>query len=242
MRTQLRSILYAATDLVFPRSCVHCAQACKHAYYDFLCQRCARELFFSEPPACTTCGYPFLGQLAGPKTCPHCVELAPLFDQGKTLFLAKGPARSLLHELKYRHGFYVLRDLAQMVERTNHYKRYLQGATLIPVPLHPVKARERGFNQSQRLAAMLAKTCDAQVAELLIRTQFTQTQTRLDRNARQQNVKNAFAIAPNAHVIAQTNYILIDDVFTTGSTLNACAAVLRQAGAQSIKVATIGHG
>ena len=170
------------------------------------------------------------------------MELAPLFDQGKTLFLAKGPARSLLNELKYRHGFYVLRDLAQMVERTNHYKRYLHGATLIPVPLHPVKARERGFNQSQRLAAMLAKTCDAQVAELLIRTQFTQTQTRLDRNARQQNVKNAFAIAPNAHVIAQTNYILIDDVFTTGSTLNACAAVLRQAGAQSIKVATIGHG
>ncbi len=236
------TILHAAADLLFPRSCVHCADVADSPDYDFLCRSCAREIFFSTPPACSTCGYPFFGQLAGPKTCPHCIELTPVFEQGKTLFLAKGPARSLLHELKYHRGFYVLNDLSQMVAASPHYRNYFRAAHLVPVPLHADKARERGFNQSQKLAQMLAKTCDVEVKELLIRTKFTQSQTRLDRKARHQNVKNAFALAPDAHVIPDQQYILIDDVFTTGSTLNACASVLRQAGAHQIKVATIGHG
>ena len=193
-------------------------------------------------PCCTICGYPYLGAITGPKQCPHCAELNPLFDQEKILFLAQGPGRSLLHELKYRHGFYVLRDIASMVLNSSDYTAYINGATLIPVPLHPVKFRERGFNQSQKLATMLAKTCQAKVLNLLRRTKFTQTQTRLNRHLRYQNVKNAFAIATNARVIADDDYILIDDVFTTGSTLNACAQVLRQVGAKSIRVATIGHG
>ena len=237
-----KCIVNAAADLLFPRSCVHCADAVDRSDYDFLCRSCAREIFFSDPPACSTCGYPFFGQVAGPKVCPHCVELVPVFDQGKTLFLAKGPARSLLHELKYRRGFYVLNDLAQMVTHAPHYRKYLAGAQLVPVPLHPDKERERGFNQSRKIAEMLASNCDATLCDQLTRVSFTQTQTQLDRKSRQQNVKNAFALAPNADVISDQQYILIDDVFTTGSTLNACASVLRQAGARKIKVATIGHG
>lgn len=242
MPTKAHHILHAAADLIFPRSCVHCSDAVDSSGYDFLCKNCAREIFFSDPPACTTCGYPFFGQLAGPKTCPHCAELNPAFDQGKTLFLAKGPARSLLHELKYHRGFYVLKDLGRMVASAKHYHHYLAGAQLVPVPLHADKERERGFNQSLKIAQMLASRCEAKVADILNRVQYTQTQTRLDRKARHQNVKNAFAMAPNAHVIPDQHYILIDDVFTTGSTLNACARVLRQAGAQQIKVATLGHG
>jgi len=221
---------------------VHCSEIVDDSDYQFLCRHCARELIFAAPPACPTCGYPYFGQLAGPKVCPHCEELAPTFDTGKTLFLAKGPARTLLHELKYHSGFYILSDLARMAETQDHYLDYLADAQLVPVPLHPDKQRERGFNQSERLASTLASVANCRVAHLLVRTKYTQTQTRLDRAARHQNVKNAFALAPNATVIPQQQYILIDDVFTTGSTLNACASVLREAGAQHIKVATIGHG
>lgn len=242
MPTPAQKIINAAADLVFPRSCVHCAEIVDQSDYQFLCRSCAREVIFSTPPACSTCGYPFFGQLAGPKICPHCAELSPVFEEGKTLFLAKGPARSLLHELKYHSGFYVLNDLARMVQANPHYLDYLTDAQLVSIPLHPDKQRERGFNQSDRIAATLASVANCRVNKLLVRTQFTQTQTRLDRAARHQNVKNAFALAPNATVIPTQQYILIDDVFTTGSTLNACAAVLRQAGAQHIKVATLGHG
>ncbi|MFP4166214.1 MAG: double zinc ribbon domain-containing protein [Opitutales bacterium] len=239
-----KQALKATFDVVFPRHCVHChAPVEPPSPYDFLCAHCARELFLARPPACNICGHPFFGMLAGPKRCPHCEELDPAFDEGKTLFLAKGPGRSLLHELKYRAGFYVLNDIRTMVLASPHYRRFLAGARIIPVPLHPVKERERGFNQSDKIAALLASCIPgAQVEHLLSRQVFTRTQTQLNRADRDKNVKNAFAMAPDSVVIRECQYILVDDVFTTGSTLNACAGVLGEAGALHLKVATLGHG
>lgn len=241
--TMLKPLAKHLLDVFFPRSCVHCGDAVEGSGYQFLCRGCARELMLSKSPACTTCGYPFFGMLAGPRVCPHCVELDPLFEEGKTLFLAKGPGRSLVHELKYQAGFYVLRDVAAMLAQAPYYKAYFAGAVLVPVPLHAAKLRERGFNQSERIAeALCAATGAESVQNCLVRTVYTQTQTRLSRAARHQNVKNAFALAKDAVVIPEQTYILVDDVFTTGSTLNACAAVLRGAGCQHLRVATLGHG
>lgn len=230
-------------EVFFPRSCLGCGGGVEDSEYEHLCDECARELFLAEPPNCRVCGYPFYGMLAGPKTCPHCAELNPVFDEGKTLFLAKGPGRALIHELKYNSGFYVLRDIERMIEKAPDYKAYLKDAVLVPVPLHETKLRERGYNQSEKIATALAgTTVGSHVENLLVRTKFTQTQTRLNREDRNRNVKNAFALSPDAVVMAHLKYILVDDVFTTGSTLNACAAVLREAGANRIKVATLGHG
>ena len=83
---------------------------------------------------------------------------------------------------------------------------------------------------------------NSQIERLLVRKQYTQSQTHLNQAERYQNVKNAFALAPDTVLIPNRHYIIIDDVFTTGSTLNACARVLRKAGATHLKVATIGHG
>ena len=235
--------MQALAEVFFPRSCLHCGDAVECSDYQFLCSACSRELFFSQPPTCSTCGYPFLGMLAGPRICPHCAELDPLFEQGKTLFLAKGPARSIIHVLKYQHGFYALEDVKTMIAKAPYYKNYFNRAILVPVPLHSTKERERGFNQSLMIAKSLNKATTAKgLQELLVRTVYTQTQTQLSRVARLQNVKNAFALASDAVVITNQTYILIDDVFTTGSTLNSCAAVLLEAGATQIKVATLGHG
>ncbi len=239
----LKQLLQPLAEVFFPRSCVHCGDAVEDSDYDFLCRGCSRELYFSTPPSCTTCGFPFFGMLAGPKVCPHCVELDPLFDQGKTLFLAKGPARSLIHTLKYQAGFYVLKDIERMIGETPFFRAYFDGAILVPVPLHSTKLRERSFNQSELIAEGICRSTAAQgVQNLLLRTSYTQSQTRLSRPGRHQNVKNAFALAPDAVVIPDQTYILVDDVFTTGSTLNACAAVLCRAGATRLKVATLGHG
>ena len=238
-----KQLMQALAEVFFPRSCLHCGNAVECSDYQFLCSACSRELFFSQPPTCSTCGYPFLGMLAGPRVCPHCTELDPLFEQGKTLFLAKGPARSIIHVLKYQHGFYALWDVKTMIAKAPYYKNYFKEAILVPVPLHSTKERERGFNQSLMIAKSLNEATTAKgLQELLVRTIYTQTQTQLSRVARLQNVKNAFALASDAVVIPNRTYILIDDVFTTGSTLNSCAAVLLGAGATQIKVATLGHG
>jgi ComF family protein len=244
MHTRVKQTAKAALDLVFPRACLHCGEHTEGSLLDFVCIDCTRELHICQPPACTTCGYPFFGMLSGDRSCPHCAELDPLFSQGKTLFLAKGAGRSLLHHLKYQEGFYALKDLRTLAEATPHYRNYFESSTLVPVPLHPTKERERGYNQSDYLVNMLSRLYQPAlpVENLLIRTKFTQTQTRLNRSKRQQNVKNAFALAPDAVLDSSVNYILVDDVFTTGATLNACARVLLDHGATQIKVATLGHG
>jgi len=240
----LKHRLSAFADLIFPRSCVHCAEAVDGDTFAYLCTGCARELILAEPPACRTCGYPFWGAMAGPKDCPHCAELVPAFDQGKTLFLAKGPGRSLIHEIKYHHGFYVLDDIARAVRDSPHYLDFFRGAALVPVPLHPAKERERGFNQSEVIARRLAAVAGrgTRVELLLERIRFTRTQTRLNREERDRNVKNAFALKPEAALDCVRNYVLADDVFTTGATLNACALALREAGAERVNVLTLGHG
>ncbi len=244
IREHCKKTVHALVDVFFARSCVHCGDAVEASPCDFLCRSCSQEIFIAKPPTCSTCGYPFFGMLAGPKICPHCAELDPVFDQGKTLFLAKGPARSIVHELKYHSGFYVLKDVATLIQQAPHFQNYIENAVLIPVPLHPTKLRDRGYNQSEKIAEMLAKASNGRssVQNLLIRSQFTQTQTRLNREQRHRNVKNAFALMPDSVVIPDQSYILVDDVFTTGSTLNACARVLHEAGASRIKVVTLGHG
>ncbi len=243
MRAFFRTACNAAADLLFPRSCVHCTGPVEQGNYQYLCPSCARELQFCQPPACKTCGYPYFGTVIAARECPHCTELEPVFEKGKTLFLAKGPGRSLLHALKYHQGFYSLKDLARILKETPHFTDFLSDAILVPVPLHPAKLRERGFNQSEHIARTLFENSNARAVEALLeRREFTDSQTQLDRKDRLQNVKNAFALSATANLIKNTYYILVDDVFTTGSTLIACARTLRAAGVTQLRAVAIGHG
>jgi ComF family protein len=113
---------------------------------------------------------------------------------------------------------------------------------VVPVPLHPVKEREREFNQASRLAAPLAAALKIPLnVRLLRRVSFTMTQTRLSRADRAKNMHGVFAAAPGARLAGQV-VVLVDDVFTTGATTNACARVLRRAGAAEVWVWTVARG
>jgi len=231
-------------DVVFPRSCVHCDGVVEDDGYRHLCASCAPLLHVVKAPHCTTCGHPFFGDLAENRDCEHCEALSPLFAQGKTAVLLQGAGRSLVHALKYHHGLHVLEDFVTIMRRAPGYADYLRGAVLVPVPLHPKKERARQYNQSRLLAecGVRAADGDASVQVLLRRVVNTVSQTHYDRAARQENLKNAFALARGATLNPSLRYILVDDVFTTGSTLNSCAAVLRRAGALKLDVVTFGHG
>ena len=176
--------------------------------------------------------------------CPHCIGLEPAFREGRTAVLFKGPARALLLELKYHHGLQVLSDLEQVFHRSPEFLAFVRGAVLVPVPLHPRKERERGYNQSALLAERLARAAGGGTVTmpLLRRTVDTQTQTAFDRRTRQANLKNAFALGRTGSLNPALHYILVDDVFTTGSTLNGCARVLRRGGCLNLDVVTFGHG
>lgn len=242
-------------DTVFPPSCVHCrgmveaegagerGDAERHAFRH-VCVRCVAQIDFVQAPHCSTCGSPFYGEIEGERQCPHCEGLHAVFREGRTAVLFKGPARALVIELKYHRGLHVLSDMEQVFRRAAHVLELARGAVLVPVPLHPRKERHRGYNQTALLAEILARAAGggARVEAVLRRIEDTATQTALDRRTRMANLKNAFALARGATINPDLHYVLVDDVFTTGSTLNSCAHTLRRAGCLNLDVVTFGHG
>jgi ComF family protein len=177
--------------------------------------------------------------------CPHCEGLSPVYGQAKTVALFKGPVRELVLSLKYRDGLFVLEDMVALVRGSPEIARFLHGAVLVPVPLHARRMRERGYNQSELLAEVFLSSLaqgEASVEPVLRRVVDTASQTTFDRRSRRQRMKNAFAAQKGAAITPEKRYVLVDDVFTTGSTLNAAAHALRQAGALKIDVITFAHG
>lgn len=244
----LRKVWRRCGDVLFPPSCVHCGNLVERADGDaefrHLCSACVKQIDFVLPPHCTTCGHPFYGVVDGERTCPHCEGLAPAFVEGRTATLFKGPIRALVIELKYHRGLHVLHDMEQVIRRNDHLLGFVRDAVLVPVPLHPRKERERGYNQARLLAEAIVRAAggNTRCETLLRRDVDTETQTAFDRRTRMGNLKNAFALAPGAAINPASPYILVDDVFTTGSTLNSCARTLRRAGALNLRVVTFGHG
>jgi ComF family protein len=232
-------------DVVFPPSCVQCRGLVEEeGELRHVCAKCARQIDRVSAPHCTTCGHPFFGIVEGERLCPHCEGLQPAFNEGRTAVLLKGPGRALVHELKYHKGLHAVEDVETIFRQAAHVLELARGAILVPVPLHPRKLRERSFNQSELIAEALARAAGggARVERLLRREVDTVSQTHHDRRTRQANLKNAFALAKGAVINPGHYYLLVDDVFTTGSTLNSCALVLRRAGGLNLNVATFGHG
>ncbi len=238
-------LLSGLGDVFFPPRCVHCHGLVEESGYRHVCARCARQIEPVRPPHCTVCGYPFFGVVAeAGRACPQCAALEPAFQAGCTAVLLRGPARSLVLELKYHGGRHVLGDMEAIFRRSPALLGHARDAVLVPVPLHPRKQRERGYNQSALLASALARAAggSTRIQSLLCRVVDTPTQTAFDRRDRAANLKNAFALRRPGSLNRSLRYILVDDVFTTGSTLNGCARVLRRAGCLNLAVATFGHG
>ena len=243
----------ALGDVLFPPVCVNChglvergdsgaADALRH-----VCAKCEAGIEFVRAPCCPTCGYPFYGEMEDAETrvCEHCEGLSPVFSEGRTAVLFKGAPRALVHDLKYHGALFALHDIGMLLKKSPRALEIARDAVLVPVPLHPRKERQRGYNQARLIAEHIAKNAGgARVEMLLRRVVDTVSQTALDRETRRANLKSAFAPARGARkrINPALHYVLVDDVFTTGSTLNACARVLRRAGCASIKILTFAHG
>jgi len=240
----MTSLLRGLADVVFPPVCVHCQGLVENSPLRHVCAGCVRKIERVRAPYCSTCGHPFYGEVEGERMCPHCAGFSPAFREGRTAVVLKGPARSLVLTLKYHRGLHVLEDITTLFREAEGLTAWVRDAVLIPVPLHPRKERERGYNQSQLIAECLVRAAggDTRVAPLIRRVVDTVSQTHHDKKTRLANLKNAFALEEGAAITADQHYFLIDDVFTTGSTLNSCALVLRRTGCLNLDVVTFGHG
>jgi len=211
--------------------------------YHGICGTCSPKVQLISEPKCLTCGFPFFGETESRGQCMHCEHLQAEFRQGNSIALFRGPVRELIYALKYKQGLWALRDIRQLASEASGLNEYVKDAMLVPVPLHARKLRERGYNQSELIAVELASLFSGcLVEELLERSVDTVSQTKFDRRQRIRNLRNAFSLRQNRAIDPAQRYIIVDDVFTTGSTVNACAAVLRRAGARAVDVLTVGHG
>ena len=213
-----------ALNLLFPRFCVGCGREGA-----FICNSCRSTLPRIELPICPQCGIP---QLNG-TLCYRCVNRPSSIDGIRSPFRFEGAIREAVHQLKYHN----LRAIAGSMALLLH--RYLQenllpGDVLVPVPLHPKRQRERGYNQSSLLAMELSQLQELPVDEKsLVREKYTLPQARTTSlEERQRNIIGVFRCRGEG--VKRKRVILVDDVSTSGATLNACAAVLKEAGASSV--------
>ena len=198
---------------------------------------------FIRPPFCERCGLPYPGDLTTPFECSNCREMELHFHSARSAVVARGMVREVIHRYKYQRALWFEPFLADLLVR--EAKPDLSGQRwdfIVPVPLYPVKQREREFNQAERLGNHLsAATGIPQNRKLLRRVMPTATQTLLTREQRAKNMRGVFA-TPRDSGLDGERIVLVDDVFTTGATTSACAKALRDAGAGEVCVWTVARG
>ncbi len=215
----------AAIDLLFPKRCVGCDREGA-----FLCQECLADLPRLEPPFCFLCGQP--GRLMM-RLCLSCWERPLEIDGIRAPYRMDGAVREAVHALKYQYVRALAPTLGHLLAEFV-VSSDLSADVLVPVPLHPRRERNRGYNQSSLLARETGKIVGLPVEDRsLRRLRATASQAQsADQEERRANVADAFAA--EAALVQGRRVLLVDDVCTTGATLEACAMALKEAGAVSV--------
>ncbi len=243
MKTFVQNWLNTGLGFLSPETCQLCGEQPATAREGFVCRRCWTQVRFIRPPFCERCGLPYPGDVTAPFECANCREMELHFSSARSAVVARGIVREVIHRYKYQRALWFEPFLADLLIReASPALREQRWDFIVPVPLHPVKQREREFNQAGRLAGHLSAATKIPLNnKLLRRVMPTATQTLLTREQRAANMRGAFVAADRARLDGK-RIVLVDDVFTTGATTSACARALRAAGAGEVCVWTVARG
>ena len=238
-------------DVLYPPHCLICGVDEREPY----CINCRKEISPLNPPFCEMCGLP---SAEGKRVCRSCETAPPPYDSVIVLGRYEGGLKRAIHLLKYEGKSALAKPLGRLLAETicsktesqANYSNSVQSEEdsthafdcIVPVPLHPSRQRERGFNQSLLLAKPIAEKFGCEIiADDLRRVRKTRIQATLNQLQRTGNVRGAFETR-SALCFNHRNVLLVDDVMTTASTLRECARVLKNAGAASVWVAVLARG
>jgi len=225
-------------DVLLPPSCMLCGGAVSE-YAAGLCAHCRERLEPVDGPVCSRCGAVFSSPCGGDHLCGTCIVRPPQYDRARSAGVYAGELRRAIHEFKFNRRSMLAGPLAEFTSRVcRSIKARCGYAALVPVPLHPQRLRDRGYNQSLLLALHLGRLWDIAVErDYLRRDAWSVPQASLNRAQRPRAVRGAFSCRDRRY--AGRRLLLIDDVFTSGSTVDECARTLKRYGAAAVDVVTV---
>lgn len=234
----LRAVADSVVTLFFPRRCPVCDEPVK-PWNALVCAECAPKLVCVEPPWCLKCGK-HIGDSAK-EYCGDCAAHPHLFDSGRALFSYRSVSASVARFKYHGRREYAACYAACMADQLGGFIRSCQADALIPVPLHKSRLKKRGYNQAQVLAEELSVRTGIPVhADLIERVKKTAPMKDLSAAERQNNLKKAFKIRHND--VKLSVIVIIDDIYTTGSTIDAMSQEFRRAGVERIYFVTLAIG
>lgn len=237
--TTIRLLAGAAADLLFPPRCPVCGKILAREE-KYICRSCRKLLPWVREPICIRCGKP----VRSPERalCADCARTDHTFTEGRSAFLYEKGIRLSVNRMKfYDHREYIPFYAVCMYVSLGKYLRSWKIRSIIPVPMHRKKRAERGYDQSVLLARELSKLCGIPVLEdTLVRVRYTKASRKLGREHRKANLRGAFRVREGAAVPEPV--LLLDDIYTTGTTMDNAARALRRAGITEIFFFTLCTG
>ena len=226
---------------ILPEHCRSCGEFLWEDSIPFFCDYCWSSIRPIHGPLCRRCSQPFgspVSLLYSPKhQCANCRTRPPAFTQAWTIYPYKSPLKEAIGLFKYKGKISLTGPLADLVLKALPPLPMID--VILPVPLHPIRFREREFNQSLLLANQVSRQLTLPLSHSnLVRVRPTIPQTSLKRNDRLKNLRRSFVVT-NLEALMGKNILLVDDVFTTGTTVNECAKTLRKVGAGHVYVVTL---
>ncbi|MBR1598313.1 MAG: ComF family protein [Lachnospiraceae bacterium] len=226
-------------DIVFPVRCPLCGEV--RPFGDAgVCIECEKELSYVKEPTCLKCGKTIESSLD--EYCADCMRLPKSFEKCFPAFNYEGQIKDSLYEFKYKNqrgyaGFYC----EGIMKRHGKELKTIPFDGIVPVPVHPHKKRIRGYNQAELIANQLSKAINVPVyPDYLVRSEDTNPQKELDDRERMKNLKNAFIISEN--VVKLNTVLLVDDIYTSGATMEACTEALFKAGVSKAYCTSVAIG
>lgn len=243
-RSTGRRLLSGMMSLVYPPDiyCLACGRPVDPGHVYSLCEDCLNEITWADRKTCRVCGKP-LESWYPAELCSECLVSPRAFERGVICFLYKGGARSMMKDLKYHGRKYNARIFGQILADKILYEG-LDFDLCVPVPMYEKKERTRGYNQAELIAKYAAEKLKKPLApRALVRTRWTAPMNRLTSQERKRNLRDAFVVPPDqAWKIRGKTVLLVDDIYTTGVTMNTCAQELLKAGAAHIYAAAMASG
>lgn len=239
----LSMLLKPLLELLFPSVCHLCKEFIADGGEVQLCPECLANASPLLSPKCSCCGQPFESPVGEDHLCGHCITDPPPFSAARAALRFEGSTRELIHQFKYSKKVVLRKPLGLLSAfHLDDFAREFGAELIVPVPLHVKRLRQRGFNQAILLGEIFAKKWGVPLSRNnLQRIRWTEPQVNLGAKERAANVKGAFAV-DNPHEISGKRTFLVDDVYTTGSTVKECCRELLKAGAADVAVLTIARG